>query len=268
MTCLLQGRGISFRYGDSSVLENVDVALGAGEFVGLVGPNGAGKTTLLHTLLGILRPAAGSILLGGDDVAKLDRAEVARRAALVPQEIPSDFALTVREVVAMGRTPYIGRFRVEGPKDSAAVDGALEVTETTSLGDRFLNELSGGERQRVHIARALAQETPTLMLDEPTANLDVAHQLSLMDLLCELVRRGKCALAALHDLSLAARYCDRILLLADKRLVAEGRPEEVLTRRNLAEYFGIDARVERDEAGFLLIVPLAAAKQIRGSVVV
>lgn len=168
-----------------------------------------------------------------------------------------DFAFTVRELVTMGRTPHVGRFRPEGPEDLAAVERALAATETAAFADRAVDELSGGERQRAHLARALAQETKVLLLDEPTASLDIEHQLGLLTLVRGLVREGRAALLAIHDLQMAARFADRVLLLAGGAIVASGPPAEVFTEARLAEWFRIRARVRNAEDGSLELIPVA-----------
>lgn len=260
-TPALEAIDVHFAYEARPVLNGIRLEVQPGEMVGLIGPNGAGKTTLLHVLLGLLRADAGQVRLGGEDIGGLKRVDVARRAALVPQELRTDFAFTVHEVVAMGRTPYLGRFRPESAADLEVVERALAATETEHVVDRLFSELSGGERQRVQIARALAQDTKILMLDEPTANLDVEHQLQILQLVRGLVSGGRCAVVALHDLSLAARFCDRLVVLADGVLAASGSASEVLTEENLARYFRIVARVERrQEDGFLTIVPVEPLK--------
>ena len=165
-------------------------------------------------LLGLLRPTTGTVSSRGERLLDLDRRDIARRMAFVPQETRSDFAFTVRELVAMGRMPHLGRFEPEGDADRAAIEEALVATETRAFESRLISELSGGERQRVHIARAIAQTTEVLLLDEPTSNLDVAHQLDVMHMIRKLVRSGKGVAVALHDLSLAARFADRIVVLS------------------------------------------------------
>jgi iron complex transport system ATP-binding protein len=257
MTALLEGRSLTFAYDDRQVLSGVDFTLEKGELVALVGPNGAGKSTLLHVLLGVL-DATGTVLLSGRPLRDLPRSEIARHVAFVPQEARSDFAFTVRELVAMGRTPHLGRFQPERREDGRAIEHALSVTETLPFADRLVSELSGGERQRVHMARAIAQETEVLLLDEPTSSLDVAHQLEVMALLAGLVGGGKAAAVALHDLSLAARFATRVVLLARGRVVASGRPEDVITEEALSRHFGIRARVHQDPLdGVLVVVPVA-----------
>lgn len=257
MTALLEGHSLGFAYDDRQVLRGVDFTLDRGELVALVGPNGAGKSTLLHVLLGVLR-GTGTVHLSGRPLLELERSEIARHIAFLPQEARTDFAFTVRELVAMGRTPHLGRFQPERREDAQAIEHALSVTETLPFADRLVSELSGGERQRVHMARAIAQETEVLLLDEPTSSLDVAHQLEVMMLLVELVRRGKAAAVALHDLSLAARFASRVVLLASGQVMATGSPEDVITEESLSRHFGIRARVHRDPSdGVLVVVPVA-----------
>lgn len=259
---ILAAEEVTFSYDTRLVIERASLNVQVGEFVGLVGPNGSGKTTLLRLLIGFLPVSSGEILLCGERLSKLSRNAVARRITLVPQDTRIDLAFRVREVVSMGRTPYLGRFRPEGREDKVAVKVALRVTETEYLAERLVTELSGGERQRVIIARAIAQDTQIILLDEPTSNLDVGHQLEILELVRSLTRQGRCAVAALHDLSLAARFCDRILLMSGGRLVADGTPHEVLTEANLGRYFGIQARLEDDEGtGGLMIWPLAPIKK-------
>jgi iron complex transport system ATP-binding protein len=256
MTALAEVEALSFAYGGREVLQGIAFSARAGEVIGLCGPNGVGKSTLLRLILGLLRPRSGQVRLGGDAVAALDRREIARRATLLLQESTLDLPLSVREVVAMGRLPHLARFQPEGPADIEAIDRALDFTDTRALADRRVTELSGGERHRVQLARALAQGSPLLMLDEPTASLDVAHQLQALGLARTLAAAGRCVLVALHDLSLAARSCDRILLLAGGRLQGDGPPAAVLTEETLARVFRVRAAVRTDDRGQMLIVPL------------
>lgn len=250
---LLEARDLRFAYDGREVLSGVSFSVGEGEFLGLVGPNGSGKSTLLRVLLGLLKPAAGEVLLKGDAIQALSREEVARRSAFLPQGAHADFAFTSREIVAMGRTPWLGRFRPAGPEDRAAVAEAMRETRTEPFADRAITELSGGERQRVFLARAFAQGAPVLVLDEPNANLDLLHAFHLVDLVQARVRRGAAAVAALHDLNLAARVCDRIGVLRAGRLVALGKPAGVLTPELLRKVFEVRARVTGDGDGHLLV---------------
>ncbi len=252
MNPLLEARDLHFDYGRGSLLIGVDLTLERGELVGLVGRNGSGKTTLLHLLLGLISPDRGGVRLDADPIERLSRGEVARRVAWVPGDGQPNFGFRVRELVAMGRNPHLGPFRPEGDEDRGQIDRALEMADLAPLADRPIPELSAGEWRRALIARALAQETPGLLLDEPTANLDIAHQLELLELLHGLTREGRAVLAALHDLSLASRYCDRLLVLSGGRIAAQGPPQMVLTEAGLAEFFGIRAKVRRTDTGLAI----------------
>jgi iron complex transport system ATP-binding protein len=252
---LCRASGLSFGYGDRAVFQGVSFAVGPGELVALCGPNGAGKSTLLRLLLGLHAPSAGTVQLGGAPVASLSRRQIARRAALLIQDAPFELPLTVREAVALGRLPHLARFQTESEGDRAAVERALSLTDTADLADRPLTEISGGERQRVHLARALAQESPLLLLDEPIAGLDLSHQLQALDLLRATVDGGRGAVVALHDLSLAARRCDRMLLLAAGTLRADAPPAQVVTPEILARYFDVRAEVRTDGAGRPFVLP-------------
>ncbi len=255
MTARLKVQDLAFAYRDQPVFDHVSFTLQPGEVVGLVGPNGSGKSTLLRLLLGILSANQGRILLDGKPIRSHSRKAIARHIAFVPQDTALDVAFTARDIVAMGRNPYLGRFQPETPDDGAAIAWALAATSTRHLSARLVQELSGGERQRVMLARALAQQAPLLLLDEPTANLDVAHQLDMLSQVQSVVHDNRSALIALHDLTLAARFCDRILMLAGGRLVAQGKPEDVITEANLATYFHIRAKVrwEPDMDGLVVL---------------
>jgi len=263
MGALLTAHNISFAYDGRPILKEVSLAVEAGEFVGLIGANGSGKTTLLRILLGMLS-APGEVRLCGDSMKSLDRRDVATRATMVPQDTRVDFAFTARDIVAMGRSPYLGRFKPEGGADKEAIDRAMRETGATEFAERPVTELSGGERQRVHLARALEQETRVILLDEPTANLDLAHQFEALELVRGFTRGGGAALAAIHDLTLASRFCDRLLLLSDGKIVAAGSPAEVITGSNLARHFALRARVRRDEeTGSLTVYPLESISSTR-----
>ncbi len=246
---LVEVAGVAFGYRQRAVFRDVSFAVAPGELVALCGPNGAGKSTLLRLVLGLHAPSAGEVKLGGTPLAALSRRDIARRAALLPQDAPAEIPLTVREAVALGRLPHLARFQPESAADADAVARALAVTDTTALAERPLVELSGGERHRVHLARALAQEAPLLLLDEPIAGLDLAHQLQALDLLRATVDRGRAAVVALHDLSLAGRRCDRVLLLAGGGLRADAPPAYVLTPELIARHFGVRADVRLDADG-------------------
>jgi iron complex transport system ATP-binding protein len=235
---------VTIERGNEGVLKGVSAAVDAGECVGLVGPNGVGKTTLLQCLNGALTPDRGSVRVAGDDVASLSAAERGRRVATVPQHPTIPFEYDVETVVAMGRTPHLGRFDRVDADDREAVQAALERTDTAAFAERSITTLSGGERQRVLIARALAQEPGALLLDEPTTSLDVDHQQRCLAVLRDVVDDGHAVLTAIHDLDLAARFCDRLLLLADGDVVARGAPADVLTSATVERVFGVEAAVE------------------------
>ncbi|WP_255150246.1 ABC transporter ATP-binding protein [Halorarius halobius] len=237
---------LSVRAGGVEILTDMSLDVREGEFLALVGPNGAGKTTLLKAMGGLATPATGRVVVDGRDLASLSARETGRLVARVPQETSFGFDFSVREVVAMGRTPYRSRLRRNpDPDGDERVRQALERTETAGLQDRAVEGLSGGEKQRVLLARALAQDAPTLLLDEPTANLDINHQVRTLELVAGL---EETVVAAIHDLDLAARFCDRVALLADGGLRAVGTPESVLTADRLEPVFGTRVTVGENPA--------------------
>jgi cobalamin transport system ATP-binding protein len=221
------------------LLRGVSLGLSGGSLLALIGPNGSGKSTLLRLLGGLWRPSEGAVLLGGHNLSALPRRTVARRIAYTPQDTHLDFAFTVREIVLTGRHPHLGRFEVAGARDHAAVNEAMRRADVLHLSDRLVTELSGGERQRVIIARGLATEADLLLLDEPTANLDVAHALDVLSLCRELTRDGKTIVLALHELNLAARFADEIALLSSGQVIAHGAPDAVLQNELLNRVFGV-----------------------------
>ena len=239
--------GVTVSRGGVAVLEDASLSVETGEFVGLVGPNGAGKTTLLQTINGVLTPEAGRVTVDGRDVHDCSARTVGRLVATVPQHASVGFDFAVEDIVAMGRTPYQPRLgRTDYATDRRHVERAMERTRTAEFADRSIDAVSGGERQRVLLARALAQDTPALLLDEPTASLDVTHQVETLSLVADLAAAGKTALAAIHDLDLAARFCDRLVLVADGGVVDRGPPAEVLTADALGDAFDADAAVATD----------------------
>ncbi|WP_115863765.1 heme ABC transporter ATP-binding protein [Halorussus litoreus] len=237
---------ISVELGDTRILDGVATGVSEGQFVGLVGPNGAGKTTLLRTVTGALAPDRGEVRVDGDPVQSLSSKEASRRVAVVPQDTHLSFDFPVEEVVAMGRHPYQSRLSGAGESDRERVARALERTEVDHLADRPITAVSGGERQRVLLARALAQDAPVLLLDEPTASLDINHQVRTLELVRDLVDDDdKTVVAAIHDLNLAAHYCDELRLLADGAIRASGNPETVLSEDHLEAAFDTRAVVSR-----------------------
>ncbi|MGH2500148.1 MAG: ABC transporter ATP-binding protein [Candidatus Limnocylindria bacterium] len=241
---ILEARDVRVGYGERTVLRGVDLTLRAGERLALIGPNGSGKTTLLRTLAGTLR-SEGEIRVAGAPLRSLDARERARRIAVVPQTFATGFAYTAGEIVRLGRTPYLGAFGRSSPADRAAVRRALAETGCAALADRLFGELSGGERQRVVLAMALAQEPVVLLLDEPTVHLDPAYQRVVLEIIRDLAReRAIGALVVLHDLNLAS-LCDRVIALADGRIVREGTPAEVLEETTLGSLYGPTLTVGR-----------------------
>jgi iron complex transport system ATP-binding protein len=252
---VLRFADVHVRLGDRDVLRGVDLDLHRGEVLGLLGPNGAGKTTLLRLAVRALACDAGRVELEGQDVKTLPRRSLARRLAVVPQDLHVPFPFTVGEIVLMGRAPHQGLLGFESTADVARARDALERLRVEHLADRVITELSGGERQLVLFARALAQDADVLLLDEPTAHLDLRHRIDVLVAVRELAREGRAALVVSHDLGLAARACDRLAVLADGELVAEGAPGAVIEPSLLDRVFGIDAQVIPGPDGAPLIVP-------------
>ncbi len=239
---------IWFYYHEGSwVLEDLSWSLSAKEFWGILGPNGSGKTTLLKVIDGILKPRRGLVRIDDRDIGSIGRSELARLIAVVPQESDLVFPFTVEEVVLMGRAPHLGRFAFESDRDRDIAGQAMERTGILPFARRNMNELSGGERQRVLIARALAQQPRVMLLDEPTAFLDIKYQKTIFDLVTDLNHdEGIAIVAVTHDLNLASLYCDKLLLLRQGKIHSRGSPEEVITEERIASVYETDVRVERD----------------------
>ena len=254
---MLDIRSLYASYNDKDVLKDINLQVQPGEVLALIGPNGAGKTTLIRVASGVMRPRAGKVYAGGGDIFQLPPHQRASRLAVVPQArlLPPSF--TVYETVLLGRTPYLGWMGKPVLHDCQRVKWALEKTQTEELAARLIGELSGGEQQRVLLARALAQDTPVLLLDEPTAHLDLRHQSGLLNLVQELAHDQHLAvLMALHDLNLVALYSDRVALLVDGQLKTTGSPEDVLTPAHLSESYQVPLSVTvHPEYGTPLILP-------------
>ncbi|WP_054312298.1 ABC transporter ATP-binding protein [Mesorhizobium sp. 1M-11] len=237
---LLAVSNLSASLGRRRVLSDVSFTIGPSEFVGLIGPNGAGKSTLLKAALGLVA-SQGGISIAGRDAAMISARERASNIAYVAQEHEIAWAIPVEAVVALGRTPHRPGFAAASSADHAAVEQAMRRMEVDAFRDRAATDLSGGEKARVLIARALAQETPLLLADEPTAGLDPSHQITLMRLFASLTKQGRSVVASLHDLGLAARWCSRLILIDQGRIVADGPPDTVLTVESLGSVYGVDA---------------------------
>jgi iron complex transport system ATP-binding protein len=255
---------LRLRIGPREILRGVTLELGRGEMVGLAGPNGSGKTTLLRVASGVLPAGAGAVRVRGRSTASFPRRELARELAVVPQDAHVAFPFRAGEVVLMGRSPYLGPLGFETGADLRLAEEAMARVGIASLAERSILELSGGERQLVLVARALAQDARVLLLDEPTAHLDLRHKIVVLDLVREYVRSGRSALVVSHDLTLAARSCDRIALLREGALVATGTPADVITPQNLGTAFGIDADVLVAPDGAPLVVPRVPAARTSG----
>jgi iron complex transport system ATP-binding protein len=255
---LMRARGLRHAFGAVRVLDGVALEVTAGRLVVVVGPNGAGKTTLVRALAGVLAPDAGEVELGGDSVTRLSRREVARRLAVVPQESHVPFPFRVREMVALGRAPFLGPLGRESKADEARCAQALVELALESLAERAYPTLSGGEKRRVLLARALVQGVDTWLLDEPTAHMDLGQCLACFEWLRAWLdaQPGRGILLVTHDLALAARFADELVLLHRGAVVARGAPAEVLTAERLRDVYGVEAQIERDAAGRLLLLPL------------
>ena len=253
-------RGVTVTLGGARVVDEVVLEVEEGEWLALIGPNGAGKSTLLRAIAGLV-PFDGEIALGGTPLRALRRREVAQRLAFVPQAplLPPD--LPVREYVLLGRTPHIGTFAAEGARDHAAAGRALERLELGPLAGRPLHALSGGEQQRVVLARALAQEAPLLLLDEPTTSLDIGRQQQALELVAELrEQRPLTVVSAMHELTLALQYADRVVLLAEGHVVAAGPPAEIVTEELIGVHYHADVRVIANGDGPVAVVPRRPAR--------
>ncbi len=260
MRALLWADNVSFRYaaGAPLVVDGVTVRLTDGALAGILGPNGSGKTTLLRLLSGTHRPTAGRVLLGDRPLDQLTRREAARQIAVVPQETELAFEYTALEIVLMGRHPHLGIFTVEGPEDLRIAHEAMAATGTSHLVDRPFHELSGGEKQRVVIAAALAQSASLLLLDEPTASLDLGYQLEISSLLTRLNQeRGVTMAISTHDLNLAASICRELILMRDGTVIAAGPASDVLTPDHIKRLYDVEADVQvHGETGRMTVVPV------------
>jgi len=257
LTPLIQLEQVSFSYGTQAALTDIALSVQEGDFLAVVGPNSSGKSTLLKLMNRARIPARGTVRLMGKPLRDWALRDIARRVAVVSSEEYFPFPFSVREVVSMGRTPYLSRVGRESAMDREVIDQSMRRADVSHLSDRLIQKLSSGERQRVLLARALSQEPVLLLLDEPSAHLDIGHEWSLFDLLARLHRDQKLTVVcALHDLCLASRYADRLMLLREGRDVAQGAPRDILTESRVHDVFGIDSRIQFDPSGGVQITPL------------
>lgn len=256
----LQARGLSAAYGERAVIEGLDLTVLEGELTIIIGPNACGKSTLLRSLARLLPPHAGSILLDGTDIRRLPTKQVAKRIGLLPQTSIAPDGITVRDLVSRGRYPHQTMLSTWSRTDEEAVATAMSATDITDLAGRPVDELSGGQRQRVWIAMVLAQETPIVLLDEPTTFLDIAHQIEVLDLVSLLRAQGRTVVAVLHEINIAARYATHLIAMCDGRIVAQGLPGDILDEDLVRTVFGISARIILDpDTGAPVMLPRSRA---------
>ncbi|MGW4745589.1 ABC transporter ATP-binding protein [Streptomyces sp. NPDC004290] len=253
----LAARGVTVGYGERTVIDALDVDIPRGVVTTIIGPNGCGKSTLLRTLSRLLKPSRGSVVLDGEDIARLRTRDVAKKLGLLPQTPVAPEGLTVGDLVARGRHPHQSWLRQWSSDDVSVVERALAMTGVSDLADRPVDSLSGGQRQRVWISMTLAQGTDLLLLDEPTTYLDLAHALDVLDLVDDLHESGRTVVMVLHDLNLAVRYSDNLVVMKAGSVLAQGHPRDVVTAELLHEAFGLRALVVEDPVGDRpLIVPI------------
>jgi iron complex transport system ATP-binding protein len=267
MTSRLSSRNVTVGYGGAPVVHDLSVEIPDGQVTTIVGPNGCGKSTLLRTLARLLAPTSGRVLLDGAPITSMSTRDIATRLTLLPQSPVAPEGLLVRDLVSRGRHPHQRWFSQWSKKDEEVVEAAMTMTDTTALRDRPLDQLSGGQRQRAWIAMTLAQDTDLMLLDEPTTYLDLAHQVEVLELVCRLNReRSRTVAMVLHDLNLAARYSDLVVVMHAGRIVTQGPPAEVFTAQMLSEVFGLEADILSDpRTGLPIVVPLSSSANPAGA---
>lgn len=254
----LAAQEVTAGYDARTVLRDLSLHVPEGSFTVIIGPNACGKTTLLRSLARLVRPEAGHVLLDGSAITSMPTKQLARTVGLLPQTSVAPEGITVADLVARGRHPHQSLLKRWGHEDESAVRHALDVTGTSKLSTRAVDELSGGQRQRTWIAMALAQQTPILLLDEPTTYLDIAHQIEVLELCTQLRKQGRTLVAVLHDLNHALRYATHLVAMRDGEIMAQGHPEQIGTAELVQEVFGVAARVIVDpETGRPLVIPKA-----------
>jgi iron complex transport system ATP-binding protein len=244
--------GLRYSIDDKEILKGISARFEPFKIHGIVGPNGSGKSTLLKNICRIWEPREGSVLINGRDTKAYSRSELSRTVTLVPQNTNVGFPISVYDIVTMGRNPHLGRFQPMRKRDREIIDWALKETHSEDLKGRMVNELSGGECQLAIIARALATEAPLILLDEPTSDLDIKHALTIMDLLGDLKGKGKTIIVSVHDLNLARRYCDTLVIIYQGGVFFAGKPDEALSRENIKEVFDVETtEIRSDSKSFL-----------------
>ena len=237
MTVILEVDKLTYNRGKQRVLKSIDVSLNKSQFIGLIGPNGTGKSTLLRLMAGLLKPNTGTISFKNQNIKQVSALEIAKAITYMPQSTILDYEFTVSQVVQMGRHPHRKKWHFTNRADELIADKAMEQTGIYHLKDRYITSLSGGERQLVFLAKAITQQSEVILLDDPTSDLDIYHQVQIAEVIQELVQEGKVVLAAIHDINLATRYCDQLMLMGNGELISRGTPEEVITNDNLLKVF-------------------------------
>ena len=257
---MLKVHGLEFKYKDSDILKKIEIKINRGEVLSVLGPNGTGKTTLLKCIAGIIKPQKGSFLIGNKNMLHIKRNDLAKQISYVPQSSPSKFPITVFEAVLMGRSPYIMWRPSE--KDLKIVVNILKSLKLEEFASKNFDQLSGGEKQKVLIARAVAQDTEYLLMDEPTSNLDLKHQMEIMEMISNMVKtKNVAAVFAMHDLNLASRFSDRIVMLSKGEIFCTGKPEQVITVENIKAVYGVNAIIKNNN-GVLYVFPDKPVKPV------
>lgn len=258
MAAVLKGEKLSFSRGKRMILKSMDISLEKSRFIGLIGPNGTGKSTLLRLMAGLLKPNAGTIFFNNQSISEMTALEVAKAITYMPQSTVLDYEFTVSQVVLMGRHPHRKKWQFSQIDDEQQAEKGMKQTGIYHLRDRYITSLSGGERQLVFLAKAITQQSKVILLDEPTSDLDIYHQVQIAEVIRELVKEGKAVLAAIHDINLATRYCDQLVLMGNGEVVASGIPEEVITVQNLMRVFQTHTYTYNDDQfGKRQIIPYA-----------